>query len=190
MTNFVPGKIVAKITLKDGSSAVIRYPKWEDLDSLVTYVNQLSSEDTFVGLSGEKFSKEQEMQFLTSVFSKIELQHGVTLWAVQDDQIIGICSVDKNFINRNRTSHRGGVGLSIKSDYRGFGIGKILLTETIEQAKLNLTGLKMLELTVFEINTKAVNLYQKLGFKIVGKIEGGYYYKGNYETQLQMILDL
>jgi len=190
MTNFVPGKIVAKITLKDGSSAVIRYPKWEDLESLLEYTNTISNEDTFILMSGEETTFSGQAGYLAGVIDQINNGFGVTVLVISKNKVIGLCDINKIRPNRIRVSHRAALGISIAKDYRGFGIGKILLTETIEQAKLTLTGLKMLELTVFEINTKAVNLYQKLGFKIVGKIEGGYYYKGNYETQLQMILNL
>lgn len=48
---FTTGKIIKKFKTKKGKEIVIRYLKWEDLDELTRYVNDLSKEDTFVNLS-------------------------------------------------------------------------------------------------------------------------------------------
>lgn len=76
---FIPGKIVKKIRLKNDKEAVIRYPKWEDLEGLTSYINELSAEDTFITYSGEKISKEKEADFLASRFKEMEFGDCVKL---------------------------------------------------------------------------------------------------------------
>src|SRR6266536_6481165 len=58
MTKFVPGNPVREFKTKSGQRAVIRYPNWTDLEQYLDYLNQLSTEDTFVPLAGEKVSRE------------------------------------------------------------------------------------------------------------------------------------
>lgn len=68
----------------------------------------------------------------------------------------------------------------VKKDYRGFGIGEKLLKYGIEyfseEALLGYT------LEVREDNEVAINLYKKLGFKIVGERKN--YYKNNKKAYI------
>lgn len=190
MPLYNPGETIATKTLKNGSLIKICYPKWQDLDSLLEYVNAISAEDTFSDLSGEVFSKYEESQFLAGKFIEMENENGVTLFAFVDQKIVGICGVSRNNQHRSRGYHRANLGLSIAKEYRNLGIGKILLQETIENAKKNIIGLKLIELEVVKINQTALNLYSKLGFKIVGEISGACFYKGNYEDVIIMTLSI
>ena len=45
------GKIIKTVRTKKGSTAVIRWIEWSDLDNLLSYANDLVAEDTFVMLS-------------------------------------------------------------------------------------------------------------------------------------------
>lgn len=190
MNSFSPGKVVAKIQLEDSSEVIIRYPIWEDLDSMTDYINQISSEDTFIALSGEMFNKYDESQYLASKFVEMENQNGVTLFAIHGDKIVGVAGISRNTQNRQRTYHRGIFAISVAQEYRGLGIGKVLTTETIETAKKETSGLKIIELEVFKINTAAVGLYQKLGFETFGEFKDGYYYKDNYHDVILMNLKI
>jgi ribosomal protein S18 acetylase RimI-like enzyme len=58
------------------------------------------------------------------------------------------------------------LGIAINSEYRGQGIGRILMSEIIKQAEFD--GYKSLSLSVNPENTSAVKLYEKLGFKYFG----------------------
>jgi heme-degrading monooxygenase HmoA len=78
MNNFIPGKQVRSFKTKEGKEAVIRYPRWEDLDALTAFSNQLSPEDTFTISSGEKISREQQAGYLTEGFKNMELQNYIS----------------------------------------------------------------------------------------------------------------
>ena len=53
--------------------------------------------------------------------------------------------------------------LTVSPQFRGLGLGKMLVEDTIEKAKA--VGNKKICLLVFEKNKLAVGLYEKLGFK-------------------------
>jgi hypothetical protein len=48
MSNFIPGKVIKTFITKKDTEVTIRYPKWEDLDEMTRYINEISKEDTFV----------------------------------------------------------------------------------------------------------------------------------------------
>ncbi|MFB5675979.1 GNAT family N-acetyltransferase [Paenibacillus terreus] len=54
------------------------------------------------------------------------------------------------------------LGIAVHSEYRGSGIGRILMHEIVKQAESD--GYKSLSLSVDPQNSSAVKLYQKLGF--------------------------
>ena len=75
--------------------------------------------------------------------------------------------------------------IAIHPDYRGIGIGKKLLTETLRQAIQR--GVVQATLEVRESNMLAQQLYIKFGFKIVGR--RFHYYKDNNEDAVLMTVD-
>jgi len=53
--------------------------------------------------------------------------------------------------------------LSVQIPYRGLGIGQALLQTLLDWATVE-PGLERIELSVFAHNTRALDLYRKLGF--------------------------
>ncbi len=86
MKTSTPGIIVHEFITKNGQQAVIRYPQFSDVEAITEYANILSTEDTYVTLSGEQLSLEEEQKYLEDEFHKIEDGDGVML----------ICTVDGN----------------------------------------------------------------------------------------------
>lgn len=186
----VLGQKVTKVVLKNGASIDLCYPKWQDLDSLLHYINTISAEDTFIMMSGEQMTISDEANYLARVIDNIKNKLGVTLFAIDNGLVVGVCGIDKTHGDRVRASHRAGFGISIAKEYRGLGLGKILMQTTIGEAKKHIFGLKIINLDCFEMNTAAVKLYQKLGFEITGKLRNAYFYKGGYQDSLNMALYL
>jgi ribosomal-protein-alanine N-acetyltransferase len=62
--------------------------------------------------------------------------------------------------------------IAVKPEYRGKGLGKIIMLELIERAKL--MGCDAMTLEVRPSNSEARALYHKLGFRVKG-IRRGYY---------------
>ena len=186
MSNLTPGKIVKTFTTKNGLEAVIRYPKWEDLLLMHDFINTISQEDTYVTFSGEGITREGEMYYLAEMFKGMELQDNVYLSCFINDRFVGSCSILRDMLGRRRSYHVGIYGITIAKDFRGEGIGEELSLATIEEAKQVIPGLTMLRLQMYDPNTVARHLYEKLGFIEYGKLPEGVWYRGTYVDEIVM----
>lgn len=98
-------------------------------------------------------------------FQKLSAEgNAIGLVAEEEDQIIGFCEVIRKRDN-SPVAHRGDLGLSVKKEYRGRGVGSKLLEETIRRCK---NKFEILELDVYVGNERARCLYKKFGFKSCG----------------------
>ncbi len=67
---------------------------------------------------------------------------------------------------------------------RGKGIGAQAMQYL--EAQIRKQGLVRMELGVFEYNARAIRLYQKLGFREIGRIENFTYWDGKMWTDIRM----
>jgi ribosomal protein S18 acetylase RimI-like enzyme len=84
------------------------------------------------------------------------------LVAVADKRIIGFSRCEGTYLQR--FSHKVEFGVCVLKDFWGYGIGKNLLKESIAWADSN--DIKKITLNALETNTKAIELYNRLGFEI------------------------
>lgn len=82
--------------------------------------------------------------------------------------------------NIGRASHVGNCAYAMNKAFRGQGLAKELVANSIETAKAH--GFKGIQYNaVVANNTAAIKTYQKFGFEIVGTIPGGFQVKdGTY----------
>jgi L-phenylalanine/L-methionine N-acetyltransferase len=66
-----------------------------------------------------------------------------------------------------RRRHAGTIGIAVRDDWHGRGVGSALLAAAVDLAD-NWIGYSRLELTAFTDNAAAVALYRKFGFEIEG----------------------
>ncbi len=85
---------------------------------------------------------------------------------IADDagRIVGWCDVVPK--PQPILEHSGVLGMGLLPEYRGRGIGRQLLTATIDSARRR--GLERIELSVFNSNARARRLYESVGFVAEG----------------------
>lgn len=188
MKKFIPGQIIKTGITKKGRTITFTYPKWEDLEEMTDFINVLSKENTFIGFSGEINSKQDEGKYLASLFSQIEFGDAVVVHAYIDGKLAGRSDVFRNLAMKERAKHVGTLGLMLRKEFRGEGLGEALIKTTIEEAKIHISGLRIVKLTVFGNNNIAQSLYKKVGFIECGRIPSGLLYKGKYENDITMYL--
>jgi RimJ/RimL family protein N-acetyltransferase len=180
-----PGILIKSWITKKGNQAHLRVIKSTDLDDLYKYANALIVEDTFVMLSGKPLTKAFEKKYLDETLKKVKKDQKIHLVVEVNDKFAGSSEVR---ILEKRSSHVGEIGISISKDYREEGIGTVCLQTLIEIAKTR--GLKLLTLSCFEINVRAIHTYEKVGFKITGVIPGMLFFKNKYENEVFMYLKI
>lgn len=172
---------------KSGKDLTIRYPLITDAEQLTEYINKLSLEQTFIRFQGEQQTVDQERDWIQSFISKIQNSLGMSLYALIDNQIIGVCDIN---MRGSIESHIGVFGLTVAQGFRNEGIGALLLKTMLKQAHTTIPQLKIVELSVFANNPAAINLYEKYGFKEFGRLPNGILHRGEYIDHIYMFKEL
>ncbi len=105
--------------------------------------------------------------------------------AYLDDELVGDLGVS---VVRPHIKflHRGYLGMSIRQEYTGMGVGSFMMKVALEQAKKN--GFEQVELGVYSDNARARHMYTKMGFKEYGKNPRAFKLKdGTYIDEIIMV---
>jgi putative acetyltransferase len=97
---------------------------------------------------------------------------------VEKNELVGHLGLH-TFPNQPRRRHVGQIGMAVRDDWQGKGVGTALMQAAIDLADkwLNLTRL---ELEVYTDNEPAIQLYKKSGFTIEGTLARFAYRDGQY----------
>lgn len=97
---------------------------------------------------------------------------------VENGDIVGQLVLN-TFPGRPRRRHVGEIGMAVRDDWQGKGVGTALLQAAVDLAD-NWLNLARLELTVFTDNRPAIRLYEKFGFTIEGTLVNFAFRDGQY----------
>jgi RimJ/RimL family protein N-acetyltransferase len=158
------GTIIRTFQTKDGRAVTLRAPKWSDLDDMLEFINALVDEGVEITVD-TKMTREAEIDWLARYLSRVE-----------KDQVVGIVAeVDGSFVGQvqvsprgGRSRHVGGLGISLSAGYRDIGIGTELMREAETQARR--LGVTLMTLQLFASNERARHVYEKVGYREVGRI--------------------
>jgi ribosomal protein S18 acetylase RimI-like enzyme len=129
------------------------HPK--DAKAVSVLIDAVARERRYLaGTSG--FSEEATASFIASV----RAAKGVHVIALVDGAVVGWCDIAP--ASFEGMTHVGRLGMGVKADFRGQGIGKRLLKAAVNRAFRQ--GLERVELQVFRSNDSAVRLYEAHGF--------------------------
>jgi RimJ/RimL family protein N-acetyltransferase len=177
------GIIVCKFLARDGRGVVLRTPRWEDLDDLLDMINSLVSEKADI-VKAEGVSREEEIDWLGRALGRLEKDEVFYLVAEVDGRVVANSEVARS--KGGYDTHVGGVGIAIKKGFRDVGIGTQMMKALIGQAQT--MGLKVLTLSVFESNRRAIHVYEKVGFVQTGRTPRKFLRDGQYVDELTMAL--
>ena len=151
---------------KNGKTILLRSATPADAPRLLEHVHAIFAEGEFVLSTLEDFrmTEEQEAAWLQT---NLDDPYKVVIVAEGDSQIIGML----NFHNgeRKRISHLGEFGISVNKLWRDQGIGRALLSALLLWAQ-HQSAIEKVCLEVFTTNTRAITLYQSLGFREEGRL--------------------
>jgi putative acetyltransferase len=90
------------------------------------------------------------------------------LVACVDSEVVGQLYLGA-FPNKPRRRHVGQIGMAVRDDWQGKGVGSALMQAAVDLADKWL-NLSRLELEVYTDNELAVRLYKKFGFSVEGTL--------------------
>ena len=175
-------RIVHKGRLASGLHIVVRYPRTSDVEDMWKYINILSKEKTYITYQGEKISLKHEKEYLKGQLEKIEKKECAQLLLFTGKKLAGISSID---LGGRIEAHIGVFGITILKEFRGLGLGKLLMKLVLNEAK-KLPKLKIVTLQVFAENGKAAKMYKDFGFIEYGRLPKGNQYRGRFVDDILM----
>ncbi|HAG43016.1 MAG TPA: GNAT family N-acetyltransferase [Clostridium sp.] len=173
-----------KICLRNEKEVIIREAKKEDAQSMIDFYNLVGGETDFLSFGKNEFKRDLK-EYESYLESTREEDNSIILLTIIDEQIAGIASINSN--QKVRTKHVGTLGIVVAEQYCGLGLGGEMVDYLIEWAKLN--GItKKISLLTREDNTRAIELYKKVGFETEGILKKDNYINGVYYNTLMMSL--
>lgn len=118
---------------------------------------------------GIAFPQEDELDLATG--DEFFSAQSFTGLAVDGEEILALYILHPN--NVSRCAHISNASYAVRSDVRGRHLGEIIVKDSIVKAKQ--LGFRILQFNaVVATNIHARHLYQRLGFKELGTIPGGF----------------
>jgi ribosomal protein S18 acetylase RimI-like enzyme len=157
----------------------IRRSQLTDAESLCDTVNSVAREKWWLA-TVDGFTPEQTRSFL-----KFVADHSLSqVVAVAGGPIVGWCDVVPR--GPRGFEHVGALGMGVRREWRGQGVGRRLLDQCLAAARS--AGLEKIELEVFTDNAGAIHLYESLGFVREGVKSRARKLEGRYQDVLLMAL--
>lgn len=177
-------RVFREFHARDGRKVILRTPRMSDLDDFLDFINSLVDEGAEI-LIEERVTREAEADWLGRMLADIEKGLVICAAGEVDGKVVANSEVRKG---TGKRGHVGALGIAIRDGYRNIGIGTEMMRALIEESRK--TGLKLLRLTVFESNSRAKHVYEKVGFQETGKIPKAIRHKDSYLDEVCMALEL
>ncbi len=146
---------------------LIQTASLNDLAFLVELYRAVAATEGGLARTAEEISEEYVRQFLGK-----SLESGVCLTAreTNDGPIMG--EIHCYSLGLRAFAHvLGELTIAVHPTHQGMGAGKALFTELLRRVEQERPDIFRIELIARESNQKAIAFYQKLGFRIEGRLE-------------------
>lgn len=144
----------------------IRVAERRDARAVLGLLRHVERETPYLsfGLQGSDLGQEDQARIIEFYDRS---PSSIMIVAEVDDQIIGLANVSQ--YSGAKENHVAEVGVCVIKEYWSFGIGKILVEESIRFAETT-AELQVLSLEVVQENERAIRLYEKFDFEKVGSL--------------------
>lgn len=173
-----------EVFLKNGRKIILRSPDMFDAEQLLEHMRKTSAETEFMSRYPEEItvSVEAQSRFLQMIENDSD---NFMLAAYLDTRMVGNAGVTRVRDNV-KYRHRANFGISLQEEVCGLGLGTLMMQEVLKAMKK--TSFEQLELSVFADNLRAIRLYEKMGFEMVGVMPRAYRLKdGSYHDDIHMV---
>lgn len=170
----------------NGKKLLLRNATENDAMMLIDGLRQVCGETRFLLKEPEEITLtlEEEKDFIKGNNAS---ETNVFLIGFLDGEYVGNCSLMGKSLLRQK--HRASMGIALKQQFTGLGIGTAMMEKIIALATQ--MGYEQLELEVVANNERAIHLYKKMGFEIYGTFPSTMkYLDGTYADEHWMMRKL
>ena len=173
-----------EVVLKDKRKVIVRSFTRDDIGKLRGFFNEFVKEGAYIAID-QRISAAEEKEMGLDTIAKMNKKEMI-VWVVEYQNNIVGQTVAQKMPKRERDN----VSLSfyIAKDFRGAGLGRILIKMIVKEAKTTFNP-HNLYLTVYSDNRKAIKLYEMEGFVKCGVLPGWMKYNNTYLDRIYMVYD-
>ncbi len=179
-------KLPRSYPLKNGATVVIRPAQPADAAAMLAYLEDISGETDNITFGPGEFGNTlaQEEAFIERTGQS---DNSLMLVATVEERLVGTLTFDGG--KRPRLRHQGGMGITVRRDCWGLGVGGRLMATLIAWARAG-GVIRKINLHVREDNARAIALYQRFGFVVTGKNTRATCINGKFCDTLAMGLEV
>jgi RimJ/RimL family protein N-acetyltransferase len=166
--------------LRDGGRVLLRAARAEDAEAHIENWKAIGAEGVY--LMTERFTRTVEE--VREQFRDVDPRSALWLVAELEGRIVGGANLQRGRWAKN--AHTADLGIAIRREFRGRGIGEVLLRAGLEWARE--VGIRKVKLGVFATNDRAIALYRKLGFEVEARLKGEVVLDGQPVDEVLMAL--
>lgn len=155
--------------------AVIRHAEPSDIDAIKAIYDQPSLYANTLQLPYQPVANWQRLYNAGSGF--------YNLVAELEGKVVG--QLGMQVCQNPRRRHVAELGMGVREEYQGQGIGSALLRAALEMAD-NWLNIRRVELTVYPTNEAAIALYERFGFEVEAELTDYAFQYGKYVNVLAM----
>ncbi len=169
----------------------VRDVRWGDFDDLIRgywhlYDERKAGQPHGIHLFGRKPTRAEEVDWFGNHYRRFLRGDTVSVVAEVGGKVVGHCSVIRIAPDAEaENGHNGLLGILVEHGYRGRGVGTALLRAALAQCR---SKFRIVRLSVNADNPGARRLYERFGFRWVGRWPEGVRKDGVYVDEDLMVL--
>jgi RimJ/RimL family protein N-acetyltransferase len=148
------------MSTKQEMKSNIRTVRVEDAEAILQIQREVISEQNYFIAVSKEFNKatEDHEEWIRNI---LEHERETMLVAEYENNVVGWIVFRSQ--ERMRMHHTGSFAIMLRKEFRNKGIGKLLIHELLSWAEKH-PVIEKVTLGTFSTNTRAIELYKKLGF--------------------------
>lgn len=175
-----------KINLANGRAVILKHASREDVDGIWRNFNEVVEEAIYLPIFEKVHDIEKE-----AWYEDVKLGRELCIVAQipnvePPNNIAGQCEITDPEWDA-AAHHVGILGIIVREDFRGLGLGEILIDCAIRESKKLKNKTKII-LSCFSTNKIALSLYKKLGFEKIGIRKKQFYMNEQFYDEVLMEL--
>ncbi len=173
-----------EVSLKDGRKVTVRSFTRDDQGKIRKFLNELVKEGALISFD-RYVNPIEEREMARESLEKIN-RGDMVVWVGEHDTRI----IARALAKRGEKREQDNVSLSlyVAKEFRGLGLGTILLRMLISESK-KVFRPRNLYLAAYSNNLPAISLYESEGFVKVGSLPGWSKYQNKYLDEIYMVYD-